>query len=448
MNTHSNPTSPGMQAALEALSVNDLEAVVERIHNSGVLGRSKIYGALLNYLVQCCLAGRQPKEIEIAIEVLGRGAEFDVSQDASVRVNVHQLRKKLENYYKEHEPQARYRLVIPKGQYVLTAMPNDDAADIDSMPVASELRTGTRGAWWQPGLLILVSMLLAGNLVYWVNRQEPGDPVPVSVTDPSAMQPLWRSLFDDELPIMIVTGDYYIFGELNDTGNVARMIREFDINSPRDLEDRIFSDIRNRDNYLDLNLSYIPEGSAFALLRIAPLLQKSGKMVNITMMSDLTTHDIRSNHIVYIGYISALDRLADMTFAASGLQVGRSYDELLNVATGAYYTSDAGLPEDGQQFRDYGLVSTFAASQENQVVVIAGMRDAGLMHTALAVSDPQSLKELHAAAVPEPESLPVSFEALYEVFGVDRMNFSANLIYSKPLDNKAIWGNSVVSYHP
>lgn len=81
-------------------------------------------------------------------------------------------------------------------------------------------------------------------------------------------------------------GDYYIFGELNANGNVARMMREFNVNSSSDLEDLQFSDIEHTKNYLDLDLSYMPEGSAFALAKIVPILQRSGKQVNITMMSD------------------------------------------------------------------------------------------------------------------------------------------------------------------
>ena len=134
----------------------------------------------------------------------------------------------------------------------------------------------------------------------------------------------------DDQPILLVVGDYYIFGELNANGNIARMVREFNVNSRNDLEDLQFTDFERAENYLDLDLSYMPEGSAFALARIVPILEESGKPVNITMMSDLTTADIRENHIVYIGYISALEKLTDMAFAGSGLQIGRSYDELLN----------------------------------------------------------------------------------------------------------------------
>jgi len=253
----------------------------------------------------------------------------------------------------------------------------------------------------------------------------------------AAEHAVWASVLIDNQPILLVMGDYYIFGELNANGNIARMVREFNINSRSDLEDLQFSDIEQAENYLDLDLSYMPEGSAFALAKIIPILQDSGKRVNITMMSDLTTSDIRSNHIVYIGYLSALEKLTDMAFAGSGLKIGRSYDELLNTETAEYYTSDAGLPEEGEPFRDYGMFSTFPASIDTQVILITGMRDAGLMHTAQALADANALMDL-VTAINNDGALG-SFEALFEVYGVDRLNFDANLVYANVLDYNQIW---------
>ena len=50
------------------------------------------------------------------------------------------------------------------------------------------------------------------------------------------------------------------------------MVREFNVNSRSDLEELRFSDIEKAENYLDLDLSYMPEGSAFALAKIVPIL--------------------------------------------------------------------------------------------------------------------------------------------------------------------------------
>lgn len=417
-------------------SAVELRAIASRIRDSGVLGRSRVYAALLDYLVDCSINGKTPKEIEIAVDVLGRQADFDVTQDSSVRVYIHQLRKKLESYFAKQTSNTSYRIIIPKGQYTILAVPFAEQ---------NQHHAGRR--FWPEisltnALLLCLSFLFLANL--WVLTSSERSKNDLSVAN--AEHPLWRDLLDDELPILLVMGDYYIFGELSNNGDISRMVREFNINSRRELEDWQFSDRDITDKYLHLDLSYLPEGSAFALAKIIPVLSASGKRVNISMMSDLTSNDIRSNHIVYIGYISALDKLSNMTFAASGLQLGRSYDELLNLETREYYSSDAGLPEAGQQFRDYGLISIYPTSAQTQVVVIAGMRDAGLMQTAESVVDIASEAELLVGLNPTGDESPLSFEALYEVFGFDRMNFSGNLVYTRKLDANRIWDGNLTSY--
>lgn len=430
MNPNDQPTQATL-ATQDVFSSSELEELCQRIIASGILGRSKHYAGMLRYLVQCSLENRQPKEIELATDVLGKAAEFDVSTDSSVRVYVHQLRKKLAAYYEQHELAVAHRLVIPKGKYSLAA--------IAIAPVVSSSGFSMAKYGMNNSLLFAVALLLGANLLYMFGQQSEASRPPAEF---AAAHPVWETVLGDDKPLLLVMGDYYIFGELNANGNVARMVREFNVNSRSDLEDLQFSDIEHTENYLDLDLSYMPEGSAFALAKIVPILQKSGKTVNITMMSDLTTADIRSNHIVYIGYISALEKLTTMAFAGSGLRIGRSFDELFNTKTAEYYTSDAGLPEEGDPFRDYGMFSTFPASTDTQVLLISGMRDAGLMHTAQALSDTASLDDLLVSIDSDTDEAVAGFEALFEVFGVDRLNFDASLIYSNLLDTAQIWRTS------
>jgi hypothetical protein len=415
----------------EVFTTKELLALSQRIIASGILGRSKHYSSLLEYLVQCSLSGKSPKEIELAVDVLNRGDDFDVSADSSVRVYIHQLRKKLDSYYQSYEHDSAYRIVIPKGQYTIAARQrtSNSVTEISHDEQKSNLRLNN-------GLLLATIFLLAINLIYMTITSRGSS---VEISQVAAEHPVWDSVLKDDMPILLVMGDYYIFGELNDNGNIARMVREFNVNSSLDLEKMQFSDFERAENYLDLDLSYMPEGSAFALARIVPILQSGGKTINITMMSDLTTADIRENHIVYIGYISGLEKLNDMTFSGSGLRLGRSYDELLNIQTQEYYTSDAGLPEEGQSFKDYGMFSTFPVSTETQFVLISGMRDAGLMHTAQALSDSETLNDLVVAMDNDTDEAVASFEALFEVVGIDRMNFDANLVYAAIFDTNQIW---------
>ncbi len=430
----SHPFSP--ISALDAFSPAELTELGERIVASGVLGRSKHYSALLKYLIACAIEDKSPREIELAVEALSKDENFDVSADSAVRVYVHQLRKKLDAYYDSNEKQSPVRIVIPKGQYALSALRRDLAAS----PTGHNTKPFGFNA--SNILLVSVAILLGLNLLYLMSGRGDGQAL---VADDLAESAVWGSILTDDKPILLVMGDYYIFGELNSNGNIARMVREFDVNSRSDLEDLQFSDLERSENYLDLDLSYMPEGAAFALANIAPILYGSGKGVDITMMSDMTTSDIRNNHIVYIGYLSALEKLSDMTFAGSSLRIGRSYDELFNTKTLEYYTSDAGLPEEGAAFRDFGMFATFPAGSETQIVMIAGMRDAGLMHTAQAIANTDILRELELATNSSVDDGAPSFEALFEVFGVDRLNFDANLIYTAPLDSRKIWNSSDVS---
>src|SRR5262245_7683466 len=94
-----------------------LRAHADRIRASGVLGRSPLMQRLFDFLLECSLANRAPKEIEVAIDSSGKGTYFDVSQDAMVRVYVHKLRRKLEEFYAGIGADTAAHLSIPKGEY-------------------------------------------------------------------------------------------------------------------------------------------------------------------------------------------------------------------------------------------------------------------------------------------------------------------------------------------
>jgi len=106
------------------LDPEQLAARADRIRASGLLGRSGQLSRLFDYLVECSVLGKSPKEIDIAVEALGRGAEFDVTQDAVVRVYVHKLRRRLDEFYSGPGRAETQRIVLAKGEYRLSLEPN------------------------------------------------------------------------------------------------------------------------------------------------------------------------------------------------------------------------------------------------------------------------------------------------------------------------------------
>jgi hypothetical protein len=414
-------------------SMTDSEAIrqqAEVIVGSGLLGRTRSYARMLEYLVECSADGRAPKEVEIAAHVFGKGPDFDPSQDSLVRVYAHNLRQKIDHFYATTGRDEMQRITIPRGEYrIVLATREPEAAAVKTAPERRNALLGFAAA-----ALLLLAVVLA---ILFLRPGSQGEPAGIEEV---AASPIWSAFLDDDLPTLVVVGDYYIFGELDQNGQVERLVRDFSINSSHDLDDLFMYEPELIDKYIDLDLTYLPRASAFALRDLLRVLYTSSKPVRVISMSELNVADLKSNHIVYVGYISALDKLMEFVFASSGLTVGATYDELINKATGQIYTSGAGLPRtDQRHYRDYGLFSTFPGPGGNQIMVIAGTRDTGLMQTAYALSDPVHIG-LIKDAVGMRRGEPLAFEVLYEVTGFDRTNLDAMLVYSAPLDYRTIWG--------
>lgn len=417
-----------------------IQRQAERIRASGMLGRSGLIRRLFEFLVECAEQGRVPKEIEVAIDGFGKDAGFDSSQDALVRVYVHKLRRKLDEFYASAGRTEAQRIAIPRGEYRLVVLPAHEPVAGPVAVLQPPVLTGF-AAWRGLGRrdwlgLGAIGVLLALLLVQWagLGLVTTGDPELRAVRSSS----IWSPLLDDDLPIEIVLGDYYIFGEHGASKQVNRLVRDFDINSREDLEQRLQANPDMAQRYEDLNLGYLPTSSAYALREVLPVLVGSGKRVTVTLASELDPAAFKTSHVVYIGYLSALGMLQEIVFAGSRFSIGASFDELIDLTTGTAYVSEAGGPiKDAVRYRDYAYFSTFKGPNGNQHVIIAGTRDTAVMQTAEVLSGSRKLAELSGRA-----GKATSFEALYEVYSVNRTNIESRLLVATELDTKAIWNEA------
>jgi hypothetical protein len=420
------------------ISPEELKSLCDRIVKSGELGRSRTYAAILEYLANHAIAGTAPKEISIAMDVLGREPDFDVGKDSIVRVHIYHLRNKLNTYFARQGQQEKYRIEIPKGQYMLAITENSvaETANAAAAPEAgvSVLGTPLQRRNYTPVLAVFAIVMLAANL--WVRLAD--DSPEAHGFDDSA---LWRPLLDDDAPILVLVGDYYIMGEQDPTGNVLRMVREFDINSATDLA--VEQATGGASRYMNLDMGYAPTSAPKALAEVMKVLDTHGKRVTVRLMSEFTTNDLVGNHVVYLGLLSGLRSLTDLMFAASGLGVGMTFDELVNIDDGTLYDSSSALSVGEASYRDYGMLSTFPAPGGTQFVLLAGMRDEGLVNLAEEVTTPVKLATLEAAAALTQQEAP-AFEALYEVLGFDNTNFDAKLVYNNKLDTDVLWDTRLI----
>jgi len=412
-------------AAIEGAG-DQIAELAQRLRGRHALGRSEGLNRLFDYLVATAGSGARPKEFEVAAAVFGRDSSFDGAQDASVRVAVHRLRRKLEEFYAGPGRDDAVRLTIPKGEYRMAA---------EARPQA-EAAAATPPRGWRKSAAIGVALLVALNLaawaLFWGTHGTERTLARVQASAP------WAALLKTGAPTLLVVGDYYIFGEIDEQAGINRLVREYGINSREDLDAWLMDNPRAMGSYRDLDLYYLPVGAAWALRSIVPIVTRGdagGDNLHVVMASDLTPEMLKRNNIVYLGYLSGLGVLRAPVFAGSRFSIGETYDELNDSRTHKSYVSQEGGPSQGDATRrDYGYVTAFKGPSGNRIVVVAGDRDTGLMQAAEALSSPDALRALDKAA-----NGADSFEALYEAQGIGRASLGGRLILAAPRSAANPW---------
>jgi hypothetical protein len=152
---------------------------------------------------------------------------------------------------------------------------------------------------------------------------------------------------------------------------------------------------------------------------------------------------IKHTNIIYVGYLSGLGILREPVFLGSRFSVGDTYDELIDSVSNQRYMSQEGGPDKtDRKLKDFGYFSTFAGPNGNHILIISGMRDIAVMETAEALSDISALEQMTQKA-----SAAQSFEALYQVEGIRRMNLGSRLLLVSPLNVNKIWNGQPASLH-
>jgi len=414
-----------------------LRSEAARLRDAGVFGRSVPLTRLFDFLLDRSLSGQSPKEIEIAQEVFDKSADFDMGTDASVRVYIHRLRRRLEDHYRAL-PDGGDRLFVPRGEYRLGVAAADTVPPVEDEPpetlptIAPEVIEAVppprqlHRRWWLAALALLLLVNAAG---WWWFTEAGGAGRPAQV----ARTELWAPLARSDRPTVIVLGDYYIFGEAPQSIEVTRLVREFSINSREDLDQYLMQHPDEMGRLVNLDLHYLPVGTAAALAAVLPVVEQVGGKrpvrTRIVTMSQLTPDLLKGADIVYVGYLSGLGLLRDAVFDVSNLSVGSSYDELIDNRTGKHYQSDFSEIEGGRTpHRDYGYVASLPGPAGNRILVIAGTRDAALAQMAETAVNPDQIAQIGKRA-----GGGEAIEALYEVRTLGNTNFGGRLVLASRL---------------
>jgi len=380
------------------------EDEVARVRDSGLVGYSGRLRDLFDFLAARGHEGDPATQADIAEIVFGQHqAEAD---DATARVYIHRLRKRLDQFYADRGD-AEGRLVIPAGAYALRFERGETTGVAPPPPRRARRWVAPVGA-----VLALAAAFAAGRaLTGGASERE--------------VNAIWRPFLESDRPILIVVGDYYIFGEIDEMRpEQGRLIRDFEINSPTDLARAQEANPARYGASEDMGLNYLPVSSANALRALAPVFAQAKKPASVIAASQLSSDAFRTHNVIYVGLFSGMGLLQDINFADSNYGIGETFDELVDMASGRRYTSGEALSlATPRYYKDYGYIARFRQPGGALVAVLAGERDTGLRGVApLAVAD--KLPDKLAALAGDGKS----FEAVYQITGQQGADLGEKLV--------------------
>jgi hypothetical protein len=394
----------------DELAATRFEAEVARVRASGTLGESGRLLELFDFLAARGPGMASASQAEIAETVFGQAETgFD---DATVRVYVHRLRKRLDDFYATAGNGAGgIRLSLPSGTYALRQV-EEPGPDGTAEPELRRPRRFGRAPW-----LVLAVLALVGAFVLGRNLA-PGAP-PVNA--------IWQPVLDSARPKLIVVGDYYIYGEIDPLQpEEGRLIRDFRVNSAGDLGRMQDLEPERYGSAEDMGLNYLPFSVAYGLEEVVTILARNGRSARILAASEVQPDMLNYFDVIYIGLFSGMSVLEDAAFMGSGFRIGESYDELIDTAsTKAYNSEEARSLASSAFYRDYGYIARFRAPGGALVAIVAGARDTGLRGVSPIASGgdlPAGLGQVAADG---------DFEALFEITGQQGADLSEKLIVAR-----------------
>jgi hypothetical protein len=404
--------------------------IAEKVLSSKAFYRSSVNHKLLEYLVSKNLHGEEPQEMSIARDVFDKGNNFNPSEDTTVRVSVHNLRKKLIEYYHEEGKNDPIILTVPKGHYQLffeEAQPSESQSQ-----KSKENNPRYRLAFFAASLFSVVL------LIYIFSQSQ----LPSNFEKIDADNPIWSHYFSNNLNTSIVIGDFLEFHETDNILNRTRRIQDYLINT----EDSLTAYIerfpqRQIEKWV---IGELPHNSLFNIIDVYPVFLAFNKPFEIAFTSEIDINYINNRNIIYIGEFKNLRILNNLT-SALPLEIKTMpwWDGQIAVNDDSSFTLETYHRwEKSRYVVDLGMIAKLPGQNGENYLICAGFGYNSQIKLLKLLSTREGLSIL-TQQFDNPKEFPTYFFSLFEIAGFDRASTRAEVKYFKILPEDYFNSNTI-----
>jgi hypothetical protein len=382
-------TVAGRLAGLSDEERAAIQEQVGRLLADSHFSQSRRFPSFLRYVVEKTLSGQEDalKERTLGVEIFGRRADYDTASDPIVRVTAAEIRKRIAQYYQDPGHESELRVSLPSGSYIPqfhwpeTAKQNGGAqtsiipltpALVVDEPIKEEPRRAGRPRWLWPATAFVVALLCVGAAFLWESAQR------------SPLNFFWGPVINSNEPVLFCVADQ----------------SEYSAISLRDAEDP------TRQTLLKDNLTAIVIDDLNPIIRLAGLLQSSGKKYSLKGEGATDLTDLRNGPTIFVG---AFDNAWTLRLTKPLRYHFANNPDMTEFRI--VDSTDPGRPRwvidrlqqmTTNDYRDFAIVARFTDSTTGKLAIVAaGVGRGGTRVAGEFLTEPANLAQLERAAARE-----------------------------------------------
>jgi hypothetical protein len=397
MGTTAEPIITGRHEGA-CFSDTEKEAILAELRN--ILGSQPFRNSLrskqfLSYVVQHKLQGRDEllKERTIGMEIFQRQADYATGDDAVVRVQAGEVRRRLERYYHNGPIASPVRIELPLGSYspefrwdVVVASPPEEKA------------ASTARKRWLPWTIGAICLGLVLALVLTTRA-------PSRRTGESALDQFWSPIFTTSQPVLICLAkpifyrpslDIYRRYAKTHPGTFQTEVERYDQPLPLDPNEKLAW--RDVVPYTDYGVAM---GDVYVAARLSALFDHIDKPSQVRIGTNYSFEDLRNSPAVMVG---AFNNRWTMQMTSNLRFVFAEQDGHFRIQE----QSPAGISRSwaqgprGEIIEDFAIVTRLLDAKTGQVVIAAaGLGSRGTQAAGEFISRSDYLEQAFRSAPPD-----------------------------------------------
>ena len=372
-------------AVLTQAEKTAVQEQLERLLASSYFSHSKRFPTFLRFVVQHALAGQGDllKERTLGIEIFGRSPDYDTAADPIVRVTAAEIRKRIAQYYQEPGRENEIRVSMLSGSYVPHFQwPHPPEAHVEQAPAelhplpeepASE-ETSYRpspSTRWSIAVVMALAVVIASAALVLVWKS----------TQRSPFDFFWGPVLSSSDPVLFCIADQNMYSEI----------------ALRDASDPTHQSI------LKDNLSAVVMTDLTPIVKIAGLMQASGKKYSLKGEGLTNLTDLRNGPTVFVGAFDnawTLRLTKPLRFHfGNNEDMSKLWISDANSSGPPAWVVDRTLQLKTNNYRDYGIVARFVDPNTGKLAIVAaGVARGGTIVAGEFLTDPANLDQLTKAA--------------------------------------------------